>query len=181
MKPIEGFDLISEAGELVSLKKGIYGLEIKDVVDVPDREYLEIYFDITKGEFANYYATWKANDGKDHSKTIRSYKTSALPFFKAFTTAVEKSNPGYHWDWDEKKLIGKKVIGVFGEEEYVKEDKTIGVVVRIQDFRSLEAYQKGEIQIPELKKLSDADKLAAGVGVANNTASIEVSDDDLPF
>ena len=33
----------------------------------------------------------------------------ALPFFKAFITAVEKTNAGYQWDWDEKKLIGKNV------------------------------------------------------------------------
>ena len=36
-------------------------------------------------------------------------------FSEAFITAIEKTNPGYKWDWDEKKLIGKNVIAVFGE------------------------------------------------------------------
>ena len=66
---------------------------------------------------ANYFQTLVANGSNDQSRSIRSYKTNALPFFKGFITAVEKTNPGYTWDWDEKKLIGKNVIAVFGEED----------------------------------------------------------------
>ena len=117
MKPIEGYDLVNEAGEFKRLPAGIYGVKITSVKDVPEKQYFEITVDITKGEYANYFSTLVSNGLRDSSKTIRSYKTNALPFFKGFITAVEKTNNGYHWDWDEQKLVGKKVMAVFGEEE----------------------------------------------------------------
>ena len=174
MKPIQGWDLISEAGEFKRLPAGIYGVKITNIVDVPEKEYWEIYCDITKGEFANYFKMMVDNGLRDTSKTIRSYKQTALSFFKGFITAVEKSNPGYQWDWDESKLIGKNVIAVFGEEEYKDSEGNVKVRTRIQEFRSLEAYQKGEIKVPELKKLPVEEQPEPVVPVTVNL-------DDLPF
>ena len=55
MKPIEGYDLVNEAGEFRKLPAGIYGVKITNVVDKSENEYLEIYCDIVKGEYANYF------------------------------------------------------------------------------------------------------------------------------
>ena len=184
MKPIQGYDLVNEAGEFKRLPAGIYGVRITNVVDNPENEFLEIYVDITKGEYANYFKTQVDNGLKDSSKTIRSYKTNALPFFKAFITAVEKTNTGYKWDWDEKKLIGKNVIAVFGEEEYINKNNELKVATVISEFRSLEAYQKGDIKVPELKKLSPNSGAPASPAVptsGNNTEVVKISDLDLPF
>lgn len=179
MKPIQGYDLVNEAGEVKRLPAGIYGVKITNVVDVPEKEYLEIYCDITKGEYANYFQTLVANGSNDQSRSIRSYKTNALPFFKGFITAVEKTNPGYTWDWDEKKLIGKNVIAVFGEEEYMK-DGQVKVAIKLVEFRSLEAYQKGLIKVPELKKLPESEKPAIEANDAAQTL-LTIADDELPF
>ena len=175
MKPIQGYDSINEAGEFKRLPAGIYGVKITSVKDVPEKEYLEITCDITKGEFANYFSTLVANGLKDTSKTMRSYKTNALPFFKAFVTAVEKTNPGYQWDWDENKLVGKNVIAVFGEEEYLDSDNNVKVGIKLVEFRSLEAYQQGKIKVPELKKLPDSEKPVA----QEELQPLQL--DDLPF
>lgn len=153
MKPIEGWDLINEAGDFKRLPAGIYGVKITKVVDNPKEQYFEVYCDIVKGEYANYFATKVQNGGKDTSKSIRSYKDKALPFFKGFITAIEKTNPGYKWDWDETKLVGKKVMAVFGEEEYLDADGTIKVSTKVVEFRSLEAYEAGKLTVPPLKKL----------------------------
>ena len=50
---------------------------------------------------------------------------------------IEKSNEGFHWDWDEKKLIGK-VIGInMQEDEYNGNRFTrIGRLEVAQDVRS---------------------------------------------
>lgn len=175
MKPIEGWDLINEAGEFKRLPAGIYGVKITNVVDVPEKEYFEIYCDITKGEYANYFKTLVESGGRDTSRDIRSYKPNALPFFKAFITAVEKTNPGYKWDWDEKKLIGKNVIGVFGEEEYLDKEGNVKISTKLVEFRSLEAYKEGRIKVPELKKLPESEKPQEVVEDPVNL------DDDLPF
>lgn len=173
MRPIEGYELVNEAGEFKRLPAGIYGVKITNVVDVPEKEYLEIYCDITKGEYANYFKTLVDNGLRDSSKEIRSYKTNALPFFKAFITAVEKTNPGYHWDWDEKKLIGKNVIAVFGEEEYEDKEGNIKIRTVVTEFRSLEAFQQGKIKVPELKKLPVKEVVSEEINI--------IDTDDLPF
>lgn len=177
MKKLDNWEMIDEAGEFKRLPAGIYGVRITNVVDVPEKEYLEVYCDITKGEYANYFKNLVDAGLKDNSKSIRSYKTNALPFFKAFITAVEKTNSGYKWDWDEKKLIGKNVIAVFGEEEYLDKEGNLKVGTKCVEFRSLEAFQSGKIKVPELKKLSVVEQPAVAPVVAEEVAL----DDDLPF
>ena len=93
MKPIEGYDKINEAGEIVRLPAGIYGVKITKVVDNPQNEYLEVYCDITKGEYANYFKQLTDLGLTDTSRAFRSYKTKAIPFFKAFITALCDISP----------------------------------------------------------------------------------------
>lgn len=45
-------------------------------------------------------------------------KGNGLPFFKGVLTSLEESNPGFRWNWDESTLVGKKVGGVFGREQF---------------------------------------------------------------
>lgn len=178
MKPIENYDLVNEAGEFKRVPPGAYGVVITNVIDNPEREYLEVYCDITKGEYANYFKSLVESGMKDSSLHIRSYKTKALPFFKAFITAIEKTNPGYKWDWDEKKLIGKKVIAVFGEEEYRDNQGNIRIASRVVEYRSYDAYKEGRIKIPELKKLPESSE---ELPVQPQTEFTELSEDELPF
>ena len=179
MKPIEGYDLVNEAGEFKRLPAGVYGVRITKVVDNPANEYLEVYCDITQeGEYKNYFKTLVDSGLHDTSRSFRSYKTNAIPFFKAFITAVEKTNPGYQWDWDEQKLVGKKVMAVFGEEEYEDKDGNIKVGTKVVEFRSYDAYKEGRITVPPLKKLERAEKPAEE---SKNLEQLEIPDDELPF
>lgn len=177
MKPIEGYDLINEVGEFKRLPAGIYGGVITNVTDYPDKEYLEFTCDITKGEYKDYFKTMVANGLKDGSRFIRSYKQNALPFFKGSMSAIEKCNEGYQWDWDEKKLIGKKVIMVFGEEEYLDKDGNVKVGTKLLEFRSIQAYKEGRIKVPELKRLP----VEAVPAAVPQTSDPTLLDDELPF
>lgn len=180
MKPIEGYDLINESGEIRKLPAGIYGGVITSVVDVPEKEYLEVTCDITKGEYKDYFKTLVDNGLKDFSKTTRSYKRTALSFFKGFITAIENSNPGYTWDWDEKKLVGKNVILVFGEEEYMK-DGQVKTAVKLVEFRSLDAFKKGIIKVPEIKRLPVVEQELEPVTAETTDATSIFDDSELPF
>lgn len=182
MKPIKDYDLINEAGEFKRLPAGIYGVVITNVVDKPENEYLEVYCDIAKGEYANYFKALVDAGLRDTSMSVRSYKTKALPFFKGFIKAVEKTNPGYQWDWDEKKLIGKNVIAVFGEEEYLDKEGNVKIATRVVEFRSLDAYKEGKIKVPELKKLPPQEQPITEPTLINPTPQLlELDDDKLPF
>ena len=173
MKVIEGYDLVNEAGELKNLPAGAYACKIIEVIDVPEKEYLDVYFDIVEGEFKGYFAALQANTGKNYGRITRSYKQNALPFFKAFITAVEKSNPGYKWNWDEKTLNGKYCAIVFRDEEYLK-DGEVKVMAKPYEIRSLQALRAGEIKIPPLKKLETAAPVEAAPVVS-------LDNSDLPF
>ncbi len=76
---------------------------------------------------------------------------NCVALFKGFTTAVEKSNPGYKWNFDETTLVGKKLCGVFGLEEFEKQDGKIATAVKLTQFRSLDKLE--DVQIPKVKLL----------------------------
>lgn len=156
MKPISNYDDY-EATEVVSggLQKGIYVMRIIQVKDIVDSEYLEIMLDVAKGPQAGIFTKMaQANDNTWSYQGIyrASYKETATKFFKGFITAVEKSNLNYRWNWDERTLVGKICVAVYGEEEYEK-DGEVRISTKIREIRSTEALSKNEIKVPELKKL----------------------------
>lgn len=182
MKKLEGYDLVTEAGEVRRLPAGIYKLKIKEVIDVPEREYLDFHFDIADGEYKGYYS----GSSRGYGNLIRSYKKTGdekrdnaiLGFFKACITAIEKTNPGYQWNWDESTLANKCVIGVFGEEEYLQ-DNEVRTSVRCVEFRSLQAFNEGKIKVPELKKLPEDQRPIVATEVVETPTTLE--DDKLPW
>ena len=184
MRQIKDFDKLpnEEVVEFESLEKGAYICQIKDVEDVVEKEYLKIKFDIVDGKYKGWfdnYANGVLNDWSNQGTTYRSYKDSANRFFKAFITAIEKSNAksNYRWNWDEKSLVGKYFVAVFGEEEYEDQYGEVKVSVKVQDIRSIPALRENAIQIPPLKKL----KKKSETKPATSYTSINISDDDLPF
>ena len=70
MKVIEKYNLVDEAGEFKRLPGGIYPIKVTSVEDVVDKEYLELYVDIVKGEYKDYFATLRANGLKDTSRLL---------------------------------------------------------------------------------------------------------------
>ena len=73
-------------------------------------------------------------------------------FFKGFIGAVEESNPGYKWNWDERTIAGKLVGMVFGEEEYRGQNGDIRTSVKAQMARSVQTIRDG-VDVPKKKTL----------------------------
>lgn len=120
---------VQEAGDFKKVTPGAYICTINNVEDFPDKEYLKVTYDIAEGEFAGYYKEMRDNnpDWTWAGAYVKSYKTKALPMFKRFCSAVNKSNNGFVFDGgtvnaDEKTLIGKRLGLVFQEEEYYGND-----------------------------------------------------------
>ena len=139
-----GLANVQEAQEFKRLTTGAYICKITAVEDVEDKEYLKVEYDVAEGEFKDYYKDLYEKKNFWGGKLIRSYKESAKPFFKSFIVAVENSNSGYKFDNDEKKLVGKLVGLVLGEEEYKKQDGTIGTRL----------YVTRTIQVNDVKKVN---------------------------
>ena len=114
--------------------------------------------------------------------------------FKAFTTSVEESNPGYKWNWEENTLVGKTFGGIFGIEEFVTQDGTTIAMTKIRYVRSTSKI--GDAAIPKVKLVDKtcmeyeeyvAKKKAEREGGNNSISSTStsqagtLSQDDLPF
>ena len=120
---------------------------------------LRIQVDIDKndkqaGFYKKQFESNQSMDKKWSPSATKYYslKEENYSILKGFITAVENSNPGFKFDMDEQKLLGRKVAGVFGLEEYEKEDGTIGTATKLTQIRSLDKLN--EIKIPRVKKLN---------------------------
>ncbi|MBP2663525.1 MAG: hypothetical protein H6Q71_1473 [Firmicutes bacterium] len=154
MKHINWNEVEEVSMDYKKLVAGGYVCIITNVEDVPKKEYLKIEYDIAKGEFENHFQ--KLFEAKEFwgGKFIKSYKDGkAQSFFKAFLTALNRSNGGFIYNNDEKALVGKLVGLVLAEEEYIKNDQTIGTRLFVHSIRSIEQINAGEFNIPEIKRI----------------------------
>lgn len=154
-------------------------------------EKLEISVDVTEGEYKDFYANdyrsqqgedkkWRgvlrlnvpSDDGSDYDAFLkRKFKTNIL--------AVEDSNNGYRWDWDEKKLKGKKIGLLLQNKEWEFHDKT-GWKAQPYGFISVENVREGKFKIPKDKPLKK-DESAPQTSSSTPADIEEIGDDDLPF
>ena len=135
-------------------------------------EMLTIAFDSESGKYANYYR--KQYEGRKASSADAKwggmyYQLTAgdqQGRFKGMLQNIEKSNPGYTWDWNEQSLVGKLFGGKFREEEYIYNGKiyTSTKCIAILPVDGIEA-----ITVPEKKCIEQ------------ETCSGYVPDDDIPF
>lgn len=153
MKRID-WDNVQEAQDFQRIAPGGYVARICRVEDNEDKEYLRIEWDFATGPHqGSNDDTWK-RAGFWPTPLIRSYKDSALPFFKSFKTALEESNPGYQFREDDLHALRGKLVGVIlREEEYMSKDGTIKTRLSCDSARSVRAIQEGDYDIPALKKL----------------------------
>jgi hypothetical protein len=162
-------------GDFEELELGGHICRIKSVecTAKPYGELLTIEFDIAEGTQAGYYQRKFDSLGKWVGKYYQTVKKDDLKFFKGFITAIEKSNPGFKFDFDEKQLVGKLFGGVFGQEEY-ESNGEVKVSTKCVQVRSVEEIRKG-VPVPKLKKLK-------GNNGSPAFFAVDASDtDDLPF
>lgn len=198
MKPIEGWnDAPAYTGEFETLPAGKYVCQIVQVTVTQDqkgREQMAILFDIAEGEHKGYYDRMFQGAKRNNASQAKWKGTfrqltqgNSLPFFKGVITSIEKSNPGYQWNWDEKSLVKKKFGGIFGREEFLANDGKKRMVTKCVQIRSLDGLKDAEV--PEDKLLpEDASTQQAqnypyinngGDGFMNIPDGVE--DEGLPF
>ena len=140
---------------------GAYVAEIKkaEEVDHFGRQAIEIMLDICEGEYKDRYTeVWRDQDEKWGNATYRGTFRIVLPIdndedwrkrqFEGNLWCVQESNPGYAWDWDEKKLKGKKVGISVRKKLYTGKDKDGNEVDRetteIAKFETVDDVRNGK-------------------------------------
>ncbi len=197
MKALSGYNEVKETtGDYARLPADGYVCKITKVEDVSNKEYLRIAFDIYEGDYRGWYRERREQleergFNADYVGTvIRSYKNSALGFFKAFVSAVDASNgtqlgPTVESGLDEQKLVGCLIGFVIGYEEYEKSKGGIGQRERVAYQKSIQKIRDGDFKVPELKRLgaSGTSSKISGTGqdCAPQTFTDLDDDSDLPF
>ena len=190
------WDTVKEFSDRQKLPLGAYVCKIRKAA-VQSNEYgdqLCILFDIAEGEHKDYFdADFKANTRAD--KKWKGVLRQFVPLdngsekdewtkssFKGLITSVEKSNPGYAWNWDENSLNGKHVGILFRNEEWEYEGKN-GWAVRPFRAISTDSVRSGDYTLPADKPLKNKTVAAPSYGEYSSGGFSEISDDDgdLPF
>lgn len=197
MRPISNWGAVKAPTEFIELPAGGYicrimGAEVKTYTsgDGASFEKLEVSIDIAEGDFANYYAdNYRAqNEPKKWKGVLRYYvprddgsesdewNKTAL---KGLTDAVESSNIGYKWEWEEKTLKGKKVGVIFRREEWEYNGKT-GWATR--PFKAIDATNAatGAFRMPKDKPLNNSAATAQAASYTPNFEDVG-NDEELPF
>lgn len=163
---------------------GGYAVRITKVEDNTDKKCLYIQWEFADGEFKGCNQEYFDTFGKWPMLLRRSYKPTALRFFKGFKTAVEMSNRNFVFNNNPQSLVGKYVGVVLGEKEYRADDGSIKTCLYVAETRSGKSIRDGEYKIPELKKYvptGNQPNSYTAAPAANDYAYIPNDDADLPF
>ena len=202
LKKPKGFDEAKSFGTSAKLPVGVYKVEIKkaEATKAPwdsSIDQLMISFDISEGDYKDYYLNrwnddkdqpdrkWKghitytmpADDGSEKDKTLNS-------ILKGLMEALEESNSGYHWDWDETKLKGLKCGMVFRERFYSYNGKngTFTEAYRIVSTNKMASAKIPALYVPN--KLQSEYNAYVGNGTAPDADFLKIPDGvstNLPF
>lgn len=190
MKKPQGYEEAKVYTESQRLPAGGYVVEIKRAICDKyqnGNEYLQISFDISEGEYEGYYQkqyeestiepkVYKGririnlpkDDGSEQDNwTLRTLKTNM--------TAIEDSNEGYTWDWDENTLVGLTAGLLFRNKEYDYEGRQ-GFWTEPFKFIPADKVRSGDFKMPKDKLLPPEKKQAAPPA-----GFTEITDDDVPF
>ena len=189
MKQFNGYAR-KEDSDFMLLPKGAYVIKFLDIKEENNKSgsgsHLKIAFDIFEGEYAGFYKKMFDNSTKEDKK----WNNDAVVFltcpeddseqyivdnFNKFMTAVEDSNDGYHWNWDESTLKGK----VVGAKFCIEQSEYNGNVydhTKAKWFINAQKVRDGKYgQLPK-------DKLVApSTGATEFTKVADIPDEEIPF
>ena len=186
MKAFNGYKA-EKAATREQLPVGGYVAKILDAEEVTYTwgSVLVISFDIAEGEHAGFWKKDYQNQTGEDKKWRGTYRLT-IPAddgsekdewskrrFGNAMWAVEQSNPGYHWDWQEQTLKGKLVGVIYRNREWEMNGQT-GWTTECGTLIDAESARKGDF-----KPLKDQPLNKKAAAPAGSFASMD--DDDLPF
>jgi hypothetical protein len=140
--------------------------------DVCEGEYSGIFkrdYDNNDREDKKWRGTFRLRLPKDDGSEQDAWKKRSLG---NTIWALEQSNPGFSWDWDEKKLKGKKIGLLYRNKEWEMNGRT-GWTTEAISAESIDNIREGKFRIPKDKALP--------VKATTPVFTEEEDDGELPF
>ena len=134
IKKYSDYETTQAYGDYETLPKGGYVIKIlgAEVCESSFGQYVKLSCDIAEGEYSGFYSNDYKNQQSENKKWRCNYLLNVpnddgserdgwtKRKFKTVIEAIEDSNSGYNFDWDEQKFKGKIVGGLFNEREYTE-------------------------------------------------------------
>ena len=142
--------------------------------DVCEGEFEGIFkrdYDNNDREDKKWRGTFRLRLPKDDGSEQDAWKKRSLG---NTIWALEQSNPGFSWDWDEKKLKGKKIGLLYRNKEWEMNGRT-GWTTEAISAESIDNIREGKFRTPKPYALRNKETAPA------QTAAAVEDDSDLPF
>jgi hypothetical protein len=195
MKEYAGYEAKKSEAAGAALPAGGYVAKIlgAEVKEYEWGDVLIISFDIAEGDYKGYFANrWKADENSDFERKWKGiyrlnipsdksrYPDSDKRNFNNCMWAVETSNKGYTWGWDESTLKGKMIGVLFSNREWEMNGNT-GWTTECSHVTSIGDIRGGTFTTPKDKPLKKSETpKESPTEQAQKLADI-ISDDELPF
>lgn len=183
-------------GDYVQLPKGGYVLEIKgaEVCENSVGQYVKIMCDVAEGDYKGHFMNDYCGQQKEKRKWHCNYLLNVPKDdgsekdhwtkrkFRTVTEALEDSNAGYHFDWDETKFKGKLIGGLFNEREYQTQGGKVRRATNLAQLCTVEKIRSGNYTLPEDRLLNNS--LPPAPASAQGDDWINIPDsiyEDVPF
>lgn len=194
MRAFKGYNEAKVYTETEKLPAGAYVVRLLKGARVEASEYGEtllVPFDIDEGDYKDFY-TRQFQSSQMEDKKYKGVFRMRLPKedgteqdewtlrrLKTNLVAVEDSNAGYHWDWNEAGLAGKKVAMLFQNKEWEFKNQT-GWTAQPHSLISIEKFREGKYKLPADKPLANK-KGGIDINPADEFEPLKSDSGDLPF
>ena len=189
MKPFNGYEAKRQSTREI-LPAGGYIVKILDATEVTYDwgNVIEISFDVIEGQYKDFFRNDYKNNNSEDKKWRGKYRLNepkddgsekdgwTKNTFNGAMYALENSNPGFRWDWNEKKLKGLTVGALYRNKEWEMKGNT-GWTTECCSFIPAADIQEKKYKIPKDKPISKKSTSKATTGFEE----ISCTDDDLPF
>lgn len=178
MKKFSGYAETTTFTERPRLPIGGYILKILNAEELTYSwgSVLKIDFDIAEGEHKDFYKKDYAAQTQEDKKWKGSFRLNVpkddgseqdawtkSKFKTIIEGAIEVSNPGYKWNWDETSLKGKLIGGIFNNKEWEVDGSTgykTGFFTNCKTLISVEKIRSNDFKIPADDLIPDNKRIA---------------------
>lgn len=157
---IKGFEAKRKFTGSQQLPVGGYVLKILEVKEIKrdngDTDRLDVRFDVDEGDLAGFFKdNYESNPNEDKKWKGRASiwwpkdddDEKGLERLNDIMACFEDSNKGFSWDWNEKKLIGKKIGALFRTVHTIIEDRNVSYT-EFAWFTDAESIRTNKFKIP---------------------------------
>lgn len=154
-----------------------------DVAEGEHKDHYQKLYEVASG--GQYSAKFKGVYRLNIPQTGDPYEAMNKRILQGVAWALEESNKGYKWDWDETKLKGLAIGFSVRDADYLIEDSDgvrTGTTTEICRLESVQEVKAGTVKMPKRRELKAEQKARlAEYQKPTGNQFVEVNTDDLPF